>query len=67
VKALPVFAVDLVNELNASYPERSARLGENIDEIMFKAGQRSVVQSLLARLELVNEIQETLEQALVRG
>lgn len=53
---LPVFSVDLIEQLDKEYPNRWPRLNESEREIWFYAGQRSVVDKLLAlKKELENE------------
>lgn len=46
----PIVDRTLLNALDASFPERSPRLGESMDELMFRAGQRSVVTFLQYQL-----------------
>ena len=48
MERLPTFSVDLITELDKEYPDRWPRLNESEREIWFKAGQRSVVDKLLA-------------------
>lgn len=48
MEKLPPFSVDLIEELDKEYPDRWPRLNESDREIWFKAGQRSVVDMLLA-------------------
>lgn len=51
MEKLPVLSVDLIRELDEEYPDRWPRLNESDREIWFKAGQRSVVDKLLALLK----------------
>lgn len=56
MEKLPVFSVDLIEQLDKEYPNRWPRLNESEREIWFKAGQRSVVDKLLSmKAELENE------------
>jgi hypothetical protein len=47
---VPQFSEDLIEQLDKLYPERSPRKGETLADIMFDAGQRSVVRALKERL-----------------
>ena len=52
---LPPIPLELIAALDKLYPERSASLGETMDQIMFRAGQRQVVRFLLAQFEEQNQ------------
>jgi hypothetical protein len=54
VKSLPVYASQLVEELNASVPARCMRPGESLEDHLRYAGQRDLIESLLRRLEATN-------------
>jgi len=45
--SLPYTGSQLVDKLNKVFPEKSAELGMSIEELMFKGGQRSVVNWLV--------------------
>lgn len=49
MKALPIHSVDLVSELNASYPSKPPDINDSERMVWFKAGQRAVVETLLLR------------------
>tara|TARA_X000001382_G_scaffold43587_2_gene29463 strand:- start:1070 stop:1270 length:201 start_codon:yes stop_codon:yes gene_type:complete len=56
--SLPYTGSQLVDKLNEVFPEKSAELGMSIEELMFKGGQRSVVnwlRELQKREEQQNE------------
>jgi len=53
--SLPYTGSQLVDKLNKVFPEKSAELGMSIEELMFKGGQRSVVNWLV---ELQNREQQ---------
>lgn len=61
---LPIFSVDLIDELDKEYPNRWPSLNESDREIWFKAGQRSVVDKLIA---LKREAEENGEDTLLRS
>lgn len=48
---IPVLSVDLIKELDRIYPQIPVRPDANINNIMFSAGQRSVIEFLLTRLK----------------
>ena len=50
MEKLPTFSVDLVNKLNELYPLRNPVVTNTEKEIMYKAGQRAVVEFLLSRM-----------------
>ena len=45
---IPTYAIDLIEELNKSYPNKHPNLSDTEREVWFKAGQRSVVDNLLS-------------------
>jgi hypothetical protein len=47
LKPIPPFAKSLLESLDELFPEQCASVNENINEIMFKAGQRSVIRFLM--------------------
>jgi hypothetical protein len=51
----PPIPKDIIDALNERFPERSASLGEKIEEIMFKAGQRDVIRFLNAQFDEQNK------------
>lgn len=48
MEKLPTFSVDLIKQLDQEYPHRCPSLTDSDRLIWFKAGQRSVVDKLLA-------------------
>lgn len=44
---LPLNVNDLIEKLNKIFPERCARVDQTLNEIMYEAGQRSVIYWLL--------------------
>lgn len=48
---LPTYSVDLIKELDTSYPHRHPLLTDTDRDIWFKCGQRSLVDKLLALIE----------------
>lgn len=49
MKVLPLTVNDLIEELDKLFPDKCAKPEQDIREIMYYAGQRSVVNHLLAR------------------
>ena len=45
---IPTYAIDLIEELNKSYPNKHPNLSDPERAAWFKAGQRSVVDALLS-------------------
>lgn len=43
---IPTYAIDLIEELDKSYPNKHPNLSDSEREVWFKAGQRSVVDTL---------------------
>jgi hypothetical protein len=56
---LPVYATDLVRELDKSTPARCIRRGESPEDAHRYAGQRELVEGLLRRLEATNSSDPT--------
>lgn len=52
---LPIYSADLVKRLNELYPMRNPSPTDAIEDIMFKAGQRSVVESLISKLRTTED------------
>lgn len=52
---IPVYAVDLIKELDKTYPIRTPNLNDSDREIWFKAGARSVVDLLISLEKDQNE------------
>lgn len=52
---IPTLSSDLIEELNKQFPLTNPHPGEDIRSIMYRAGQRSVVEHLLLRLERSGE------------
>lgn len=59
MKALPVYATDLVRELDRDYPERCIALGQSEIEAHRYAAARALVVGLLRRLETTNSSDPT--------
>jgi hypothetical protein len=53
---IPTLSVDLIDMLDSKFPERSPELGETKDDLMYRAGQRSVVRMLKAMLKEAEEV-----------
>jgi len=45
---IPTYAIDLIEELDKSYPNKHPNLSDTEREVWFKAGQRSVIDNLLS-------------------
>ena len=52
---IPTYSIDLIKELDKQYPHRHPLLTETDREIFYKAGQRSLVDKLLAFIKDDNE------------
>jgi hypothetical protein len=50
MEKLPTFSSDLVKKLNEMYPLRNPHPSDDLVDIMYRAGQRSVVDSLVSKL-----------------
>ena len=48
---IPTFSAELIQHLDTSYPLRNPLLSESEKEIMYRAGQRSVVEMLISKLK----------------
>ena len=51
----PVIKDDLLNYLDAVFPEKSADLKDSEKEVFFKGGQRSVVNHLIKQKQIQEE------------
>jgi hypothetical protein len=51
----PVIKEDLLNYLDAIFPEKSADLKDTEKEVFFKGGQRSVVNHLIKQKQIQEE------------
>lgn len=52
---IPMYSLDLVAELEKVYPARPPNLEDSERQIWFKAGQRSVVETLRSSIEQQEE------------
>ena len=55
LKPIPPFAKSLLESLDERFPEQCASVNQTINEIMFKAGQRSVVRFLMEEFKQQEE------------
>lgn len=55
MEKLPTFSADLVKRLNEMYPLRNPHPNDDILDIMYRAGQRSVVESLQSKLKTAED------------
>ncbi len=55
MKPIPMLSVDLIKELDEQFPDRCPDLGDPERSVWYKAGQRAVVNHLLARLKAMEE------------
>lgn len=46
---VPELSIELIERLNENFPVYQPKPGDSLDKIMYKAGQRSVIDMLLAR------------------
>ena len=51
----PIIKDDLINYLDAIFPEKSADLKDTEKEVFFKGGQRSVVNHLIQQKKIQEE------------
>ena len=51
----PIIKEDLLNYLDAIFPEKSADLKDTEKEVFFKGGQRSVVNHLIKQKQIQEE------------
>ena len=51
----PIIKEDLLNYLDAIFPEKSADLKDTEKEVFFKGGQRSVVNHLIKEKQIQEE------------
>jgi len=52
---VPLIPDDLIDYLHKLFPERSPELGESMEMLYWRGGQRSVIRYLLAKYEEQNE------------
>lgn len=52
---IPIINKELVDYLNALFPDKCATLREEEREIFYKSGQRSVVNHLIEQLKIQQE------------
>lgn len=52
---IPPFSADLIAALDKDYPARCASKGQCMEDIMFEAGERAVVERLLHLQKIQNE------------
>jgi len=48
---ITTYSLDLIEELDKAYPHKHPSLSDSDREVWFKAGQRSVVDNLLSRVQ----------------
>jgi len=48
MRPLPIYSIDLIDMLNQDYPSKPPCLSDTEREVWFKAGQRALVESLIA-------------------
>ena len=48
---ITTYSLDLITELDKAYPHKHPSLSDSDREVWFKAGQRSVVDNLLSRVQ----------------
>lgn len=53
---VPAIPADLLAWLDAVFPEKSPTLGQDMEQIMFDAGARSVVRRLLTEKERQDKV-----------
>jgi hypothetical protein len=56
MKPLPIFATDLVDELNEMFPEQCPGIGDADRMIWFNTGKRDLVRHLLERKRLTQDM-----------
>lgn len=52
---IPTYSIDLIKELDKQYPHRCPLITDTDREIFYKAGQRSLVDKLLAFIKNEDE------------
>lgn len=55
METIPALSTDLIDMLDKLFPERSAERGNTLPDLMYEAGQRSVVRMLLQRRKNMEE------------
>ena len=50
MKSIPMLAADLIEQLNKEVPHAKVVPGKTLDQLMFEAGKRELVDVLLLRL-----------------
>jgi hypothetical protein len=55
LKPIPPFVESLLESLDERFPEQCAEVNQTTNEIMFKAGQRSVVRFLIEEFKQQQE------------
>lgn len=63
-ETLPVYSIDLIQELDKHFPEKHPSLSMPDREIWFRAGQRDVVNRLLTLMKKQEEDLEVLNRDL---
>ena len=53
---IPVLSKELINYLNEIFPEKCAELKDTEKEVFYKSGQRSVVNHLIEKRKIQQEI-----------
>lgn len=53
--SLPIFAVDLVEELDKNYPEQSPNPSDTERELWMKAGERRLVRVLVQKAKQIKD------------
>jgi len=54
--AIPTLSVDLIEQLARDIPALRIKPTDPIAKVMFKAGQRDLVETLMERLKLTNDL-----------
>lgn len=55
METIPLSSADLIDLLDKLYPERCAERGNALSDLMYEAGQRSVVRMLRQRQKQMEE------------
>lgn len=55
MKPIPMLSSDLIKELDEQFPDKCPELGDADRAVWYKAGQRSVVNHLIARQKAMEE------------
>jgi hypothetical protein len=59
MKALPVYAADMVRELDSQYPARCIGPKETLEEAHRYAGKRELIDGLMRRLKETEKVDPT--------